>query len=369
VKGKRALTATMMALGLHLSGCSDDEAQAPLPLWHTEDLEAPSTTEAAPAVVQLGRRLFYDRQLSVNGARACATCHEQAKGFTDGFPKAIGATQHVHSHNALPLVNLADEGSLTWSNSAQQTLSKQMLTPLFGTDPIEMGMDEAELEERLAKDPVYPSLFAAAFGSPRPNALQVTEAIAAFERTIVSINSPFDRYRRGQTQALSATAQRGLDLFFGRLHCDRCHGGRDLNRPTDENHRVTGPPTFHNVGLYNVDGLGGYPQTDQGLMKYTGAAADNGKFRTPTLRNVQVTGPYMHDGTVSQLATAILIHTEGGRNVDVGPQRGDGRQSPVRDPLLAPQPITEEELQALLVFLRSLTDDEFLTNPALAAPH
>ncbi len=195
------------------------------------------------------------------------------------------------------------------------------------------------------------------------------EAIAIFERTIVSLDTPFDHFRRGYEGALSPAARRGLELFYGpSLGCSRCHAGRDLDRPSDEMGHVMGPPGYYNVGLYNTDGRGAYPSGNLGLLEVTSVSGDMGKFRTPPLRNVEYSGPYMHDGTVATLREAILVHTEGGRNVEVGEHLGDGRASPLKDARLQSLPIDEADLQALEVFLRALTDDAFLTNPELGDP-
>jgi cytochrome c peroxidase len=218
---------------------------------------------------------------------------------------------------------------------------------------------------RFAADPSYRTMFAAAFpDDAQPvgwtNAIR---AIAAFQRTLVSADSRFDRAARGEI-TLTDAERRGRDLFFSdRTRCASCHGGPTLAEPA-----ASVGTAFHNVGLYNVGNSGAYPAGNRGLIERTGVAADMGRFRTPSLRNVEVTGPYMHDGSVATLAEVIAIYVRGGRDVPSGPNAGDGRDSPFKSPLLEPLDLGPAEQADLLAFLRALTDPAFLTNPALSNP-
>lgn len=353
------------------SGCAPEEGAVEIPGFIETRFDG---SASPPALVELGRHLFHDRRLSVNEARACATCHEQKKGFTDGFARSIGATLQMHPRNAPTLTNVVHRPLLNWRHPTPTSLEAQLLVPLLGTAPVEMGMGglENELLSRLANEPTYQTLFAAAFPEPAPfgpgliSLERAAQAIAAFERTLVSDDSPFDRFRRGQPGALSEVAREGMAVFFGpRGGCGQCHNGPDLDRTSTQ---VADPPGYFNVGLYDVDGAGAYPAGNQGLVEATGVASDMGRFRVPTLRNVAVTGPYFHDGSTSSLRQAIQIHLDGGRWVPEGPRAGDGRMNPLRDPRLAPRILSARELWALEVFLRHVTDEGFLTNPAFADP-
>ena len=335
------------------------------PLQPREPVAAPTDNPGSEAKVQLGRHLFYDTRLSINGSRACGTCHEQRKAFTDGFARAIGATLQVHSLSSPTLTNVVFRAQLNWRNPLPVSLEQQLLTPLFGTHPIEMGMagHEEELLARLAPDPQYQQLFAAAFpADPSITLPHLAQAIAWFERTIVSDDNAYDRFLAGNTGALSDTATAGMKLFFNEAGCGQCHSGPDLDRD------ALGLAGFHNIGLYNLDGAGAYPKAAQGMIELTGQAADMGRFRTPTLRNIAMTAPYFHDGSTASLNETIRIHLAGGRNVSEGPRAGMGTQSPLRSPSLIPRTLSDAQVWAVEVFLRSLTDDAFITNPTLANP-
>ena len=327
-----------------------------------------------PAVqrVELGRHLFYERRLSVEGNRSCGICHEPALGFTDGFVRAVGSTDEVHHRNTLTLTNVGRREALTWGAGAPDSLEEQLLIPLMGEHPVEMGMAnemDAALDE-LRSDVIYERLFHEAFPeSEDPFTLErLSEAIAAFERTLVSQTSPFDRYVAGDEAALDAAARRGLDLFFShRLRCGSCHAGPDLDQPTEEGEIVARHGWF-NIGLYDVDGQGAYPARDQGRFEVTGLQEDRGRFRTPTLRNVELTGPYYHDGSGASLADVIRNYAAGGREVLGGPNPGDGRDNPHKSDLVRGFEISEQEAEDLEAFLRALTDWEMVEDPALADP-
>lgn len=326
----------------------------------------PADNATTAAKAGLGRHLFYDRRLSINETRACATCHEQAKAFTDGFPQALGATGQIHRYNSPTLTNVVHRPTLTWQDPSPVHLEQQLLVPLLGQNPVEMGMagQLGLLLDRLAQDQIYPGLFTAAFGTAEITQDKIAQALAAFERTLISDNSAFDKHLRGDDRALTEAEARGLELFFSaRSGCSACHAGTDLDRAAGAQQ-----PGFHNVGLYDIDGRGAYPSGAQGLFELTAEDSDRGKFRTPTLRNVALTGPYFHDGSVLDLRQAIQIHLNGGRNVTAGPRKGDGRRSPWRDPLLAPRELAPGEVDDLEAFLRSLTDEDFVRSAAFANP-
>ena len=341
-------------------------AQFPVP-------RVPADNPMTADKVALGRFLFYDRRLSGNGTQACASCHVQSLAFTDGRITALGSTGQGHPRNAQHLGNVAYNPTLTWANNALTDLETQMLVPLFGTAPVEMGINDgnrAAVLARLQGDAAYPAMFGAAFpGEAAPVSWgNVVKAIAAFQRTLVSGNSKYDQYLRGQA-TLTDAEQRGLTLFFGeKAECFHCHGGINFNDQfVHASSRLTETP-FHNTGLYNIGGTGAFPEPNRGLFELTALAADMGKFRAPSLRNVEVTAPYMHDGTIATLAEVLAFYAAGGRVISSGPHAGDGRSNPFKDPLVSRITLDAQEREDLVAFLKTLTDHEFLTDPRLSDP-
>ena len=327
------------------------------------------------AKVELGRRLFYDTRLSWNRTQACATCHQQARAFTDGRPRAIGSTGEHHRRNAPSLANVAWSPALTWADPSIHGLEEQARTPMFGTAPLELGLagHEAEVAARLRAEPLYPPLFRAAFpGEADPVTLDnVRRAIACFERTLVSGDSPYDRLVYGdRPDAMSDAAWRGLKLFDSeRLACSRCHGGFAFFGPPDYA-ILDAPPEaiFANTALYDVDGRGAYPAIDTGLRQVTGRRRDMGRFKVPTLRNVALTAPYMHDGSIATLDEVIDHYAAGGRAAPGASAAGNERALRYRSPLLRGFTLTASEKRDLIEFLRSLTDETFVGDPRFADP-
>lgn len=323
--------------------------------------------------VALGRFLFHDARLSGNGTLRCASCHVQRLAFTDGRKLSPGSTGQLTARSAQPLANVAWWPTLTWANPSLVTLERQMNVPVFGDAPVEMGVNDANRErvlDRLRRDRRYPDRFAAAFpGEANPIRWDnVIKAIASFERTLVSGNSRFDRYQRGELR-LTAAEIRGKDLFFGeKAECFHCHGGFNFADQVvhDRSREVETP--FHNTGLYNVDGKGGFPEGNRGVFELSGDAEDMGRFRAPSLRNVAVTAPYMHDGSVPTLDAVVAFYAAGGRNLRRGPNAGDGRKNPYKSELVGNIQLTPRERKDLVAFLKTLTDDEFLRNPDYADP-
>ena len=327
-----------------------------LPAWR-QPPPVPADNPMTVEKVELGRRLFYELNLSGPGYMACATCHDPRLAFADHRRTAIGITGQFHPRNSMALANVAYFSTLTWADPNLTRLEDQALVPLLGEHPVEMAVtgSEERVLSFLRHDPIYPAMFEAAFPGEggRIDLNNAARAIAAFERTLISADSPFDRYREGgQDDALSPAAQRGAALFFGdRLRCGACHSGPDL---TDM--------AFHNTGLYDEDGRGGLPEGNQGLIEHTGLAGDMGRFRTPSLRNVALTPPYMHDGSVLTLEAAIAHYAQGGRAA------GQGTRSPLASPLVVGFVITQQESADLIAFLESLTDRGFVENTAFHSP-
>lgn len=333
----------------------------------------PADSPLTRARVALGRHLFHDPRLSGNGTQSCGSCHHQDKAFTDGLPVAIGSTGEAHPRNSQGLANVVYNATLTWANPSLVTLEKQMETPLFGEDPVEMGVNDANsatVLARLSGDADYPARFAAAFpGDPAPIQWpNIIAAISAFQRTLISGNSRYDRFLRGELQ-LAPSEERGRLLFFGeKAECFHCHGSFNFNdQVVHAGSRVVETP-FHNTGLFNIDGNGGFPYPNRGVFELTGRPADMGAFRAPSLRNVEVTAPYMHDGTMATLEEVLDFYAAGGRVIQRGPHAGDGRMNPFKSDLIAQIQLDEAEKADIIAFLKTLTDHDFLANPAFSDP-
>ena len=292
----------------------------------------PADNGMSAVKVALGRRLFYDRALSHDGSMACADCHQQARGFTDGQPTHKGVTGEMGVRNVPALANVAWRGQLTWTEAGLTSLEAQAMVPMTGTKPVEMGMagNEVELMRRLGTDDCYRRLFARAFpgGNGGASFAKVTAALGAFQRTMISFDSPWDRHVAGDGEALSPLASAGAAQFRG-AGCVSCHEGADF---TDNK--------VHYVGTAAAR------ESDD--PAYGGKAPPPGfepppeQFRTPSLRNVAITGPWMHDGRSVRLDEAIRRH--------------------------AASRLAGTDMSALVAFLESLTDRGFLTNAALGPP-
>jgi cytochrome c peroxidase len=240
-----------------------------------------------------------------------------------------------------------------------------MRQPLFNEHPVEMGLKEhsASAVDALAADLSYQTQFAAAFpddGAPlsrRARLDHIIKALASFERTLISGRSPFDRYVFDDDRAaLSEPAKRGMTLFYSaRAGCSQCHSGINFSGPIVYEGHERQRALFANTGLYDVDGRGAYPKSDRGLIEVTHRGADMGKFRVPTLRNIALTAPYMHDGSLATLEAVLDHYVRGGRG------------NPHQDARIRPLVLSPAERSDLLAFLASLTDREFVENSDFAA--
>ncbi|MBJ7456905.1 MAG: di-heme enzyme [Thermoleophilia bacterium] len=323
--------------------------------------------------VALGRFLFYEKRLSANRAQSCGSCHVQSLAFTDGRAQAIGSTGQVHPRSSQSLANVGYHATLTWANPTLVSLERQMETVIFGDRPVEFGVTDRTKRAvlaRIARDPRYRRMFAAAFpaAKPRVSWVNVIKAIASFERTLISGNSTYDRYLRGRAE-LDASETRGKDLFFGeRAECSHCHTSFNFNDQAVYAGSRPAPRLFHNTGLYNIGGTGAFPVPNRGLFEFTSRPADMGRFRAPSLRNVGVTAPYMHDGSIATLEEVVAFYAAGGRNITEGPNAGDGRLSPFRSSLISAISLTPQDQADIVAFLRTLTDRRFLTDARLSDP-
>lgn len=360
-------------LALICGGCGVPQEYA----WNIpEGFPRPSVPKSNPMTadkVELGRYLFYDTRLSGNGEQACASCHRPEYAFSEPRPKAVGSTGGLNRRNTLALVNVAYNDTLMWAHPGLQTVEQQVLIPMFGDNPVELGIAgrEGEVLARLRADPAYEDLFAVAF--PRHELLEFThvvDVLACFVRSLVSFESPFDTYAyAGQDSALDATALTGLRHFFSeRFECHHCHGGFNFTQSSTHESVAILDNAFHNTGLYNVGGGNAYPTSDQGLHDLTGELADRGKFRAPTLRNVALTAPYMHDGTLPDLEAVLDFYAAGGRNIKSGEYAGDGRANAYKSQFVRGFDMTPTERSELLAFLHALTDPTFGTRPRYQDP-
>jgi cytochrome c peroxidase len=290
----------------------------------------PADNPMTVAKVELGRYLFYDKRMSVNRKSSCATCHKQELAFTDGHPVAVGTTGEHHTRGAMSLVNVAYSSALTWNTAGITRLEDQALVPMFGEHPIELGLRPGDgFLLSLRSNAKYQVLFERAFPeeTDRFTIANVVKAVACFERSIVSARSPYDRYHyERDDSAVSDSAKRGEILFFSQPQsCFRCHGGANFG----------GGAEFHNTGL---------------------SATDATIFQAPTLRNIAVTAPYMHDGSMPTL-DAVIDHYSAG-----------GHDNPHKDPLIGGFHLTAEQRADLIAFLQSLTDEAVLHDPRFANP-
>ncbi|MFM9028832.1 MAG: cytochrome-c peroxidase [Bacteroidota bacterium] len=289
--------------------------------------------------VALGKRLFYDPLLSGNNTQSCGSCHNQMDGFTDHrLQFSTGIDGITGNRNSMPLFNLGYADGFFWDGGAS-TLESQVLGPII--NPIEMHEDISNCVAELQNDSVYPGLFKGAFGTDSITISLVMKAIAQFERTILSGNSRYDRYKSGQG-SLTAQEIRGMTLFedFQKGDCIHCHTlGRNFS-----------DFSYRNNGLDSIP-------VDSGRAIITQNPADAGKFKVPTLRNIEVTGPYMHDGRFSDLQQVMDHYNTGFHyppNLDVNIRLAvKGRMS-------------QQEMDDIIAFLKTLTDQSFLTSPAFS---
>lgn len=331
----------LILLILVLVGCSDTVIpDQPLLLEIPAGFPAvpvPADNPLSTQKIALGRRLFYDTILSLDNSIACASCHKQEHAFADITPTSIGVHGEIGVRNSPAIAN-AGYAKILFFDGRANSLDEQILGAL--TNPAEMYATEDMITARLQNHAAYPALFRSAFGeSVRPTARTAVQAIASFVRTILSGNSPYDRFTRGDSAALSATQRRGLTLFFSdRTHCSTCHAGFNFS---DEK--------FHSTGLYSH-------YYDVGRFNITQAEKDRGTFRTPTLRNIALTAPYMHDGETFTLQD-VLHHYNSG-----------GKPFVNKDSLIIPLNLTDGEIVDIIAFLQSLTDEKLITNPKFAKP-
>ncbi len=339
----------------------------------------PADNPMSAAKVELGRHLFHDRRLAATGDYACATCHRQELAFTDGLARAVGATGERHPRSAMSLAGVAYNARFAWADPTLESLEAQARVPMFNRHPVELGVEGngAAMVARLASDPAYDAMFAAAFpehaAAKRISVDSVVQAIAAFERTLISGGSAYDRrVYLDEEAAMSEAAKRGMRLFFSQpAGCVKCHVGVTFSGATVAvaSRRRERDALFHNTGLYNLGPKGGlYPAGNPGLAEHTGRRRDHGRFRAPTLRNVALTAPYMHDGSIATLGEVVEHYAAGGRTIASGRYAGVGRDNPRKSPLVAGFELAGTDKSDLVAFLDSLTDEGFVSDPRFVDP-
>jgi len=335
-----------MMAAIVVVGCAGDPVE-PLPERfpavpaHLPAMPIPADNPMNTAKIELGRSLFYDERLSSDGTVSCASCHAPEKFFSDA-PKQVstGVAGAQGQRNSPMIVNAGYRSSFFWDGRAA-TLEDQAMAAFLSS--VEMDADTLAVAALLRSD-VYRDRWRAAFGDTTVTMRRAMQAISAFERTLVSANSRYDRYVNGDEAALTAQERQGMDLFFSaKTMCSACHGGPDF---TDDQ--------FHNVGLF-------HHYFDRGRYNVTKDPLDEGKFKTPTLRNVAVTPPYMatgdsEKGLLNTLEDVVKHYNDGGTGF------------PNKDPRVKKLGLTDAEMAALVAFMKALTDSSVMTNPAFRRP-
>jgi cytochrome c peroxidase len=318
--------ATVAILGAGEKPAGSASLKVPLGLDPDISKWIPADNPLTAEKVELGKKLYFDPRLSVDGNISCATCHHPNFGFSNGAPVAAGFRGQIGSRNCPTVVNRLYSKAQFWDGRAA-SLEDQALGPV--QNPIEMANTLHGMTGNLNKIEGYKAEFKKAFGSEEITPQRVAQAIASFERTLLSGNSAFDRFQAGDTAALSVSAQRGMVVFMGKGNCSECHPPPNF---TDED--------YHNLGV-GMD----KPHPDLGRYVVTKQEKDRGAFKTPTLRDIAETGPYLHDGSEATLEAVVELYDRG------------GVPNPNLDPDLKPLGLTKEEQQDLIAFLESLTGE------------
>ncbi|MAT15330.1 MAG: cytochrome-c peroxidase [Planctomyces sp.] len=298
-------------------------------------LEHPEDNPPTPEKIELGKLLYFDPRLSRNNDISCATCHDPNKGWSNGEPNAAGFEGKRGDRNSPTVINSAYYTTQFWDGRAA-TLEHQALGPI--ANPIEMNMSLDEAIGRIQKSKGYQERFQQVFGS-EPSPELVAKAIAAFERTVLSGNAPYDKYVAGDETAMSESAVRGWKLFKGAANCSACHSGANF---TDN--------AFHNIGVGVKDGK----NTDVGRFAVSNLEGDTGAFKTPTLREIARTGPYMHNGSMETLEEVVQHYNKG------------GNANPYLDEEIFELGLSEQDIADLVTFMKEgLSSEDY---PLVEAP-
>ncbi len=312
----------------------------------------PSNNPMSKEGVALGRMLFYEKKLSKDNTISCASCHQQSKAFTDGLAFAKGIKGQQLPRGSMSLANLLWVDKFFWDGRSK-SLEEQALLPI--QNPLEMDLSLSEAVSKLQNTDNYPAKFKAAFGTETISSENIAKALAQFQRTLISSNSRFDKIVRGEIKA-TAEEQRAISLFFTHPipesnirggNCGDCHGSN-----------LTTLNTLHDNGLNVVP-------TDLGLGAVTGKSTDNGKMKAPSLRNIALTAPYMHNGkftTLEEVLNHYNEHIQLSSNLD--PLIIEATNTVGGKTLL----LTEQEKKDIILFLKMLTDEDFITNKEFSNP-
>jgi cytochrome c peroxidase len=310
---------------LALSFAADNSTAPPVPAG-LPPIAWPAGNPYSPEKAELGRYLYFDRRLSADATVSCASCHDPRYGFTDGAPLSTGIRGQKGTRSAPTIVNRAYSLAQFWDGRAA-TLEEQAIVPM--ESPIEMGNTREGVVAAVSAIAGYRTMFARAFGGDSVDIGRVTMAIACFERTVLSGDSPYDRYKRGMKSALTAEQVRGMSVFFDRASCDHCHQGANFT-----------------LNAYTNSGVGtDKPDPDVGRYAVTHDPRDWGAFKIPTLREVEHTAPYMHDGSLKTLEDVVEFYNKGGipnRNLDSN---------------IRPLHLAEQQKGDLVAFLKSLSGE------------
>jgi cytochrome c peroxidase len=364
---------SLTALGFVVAAAASPKARAASPAsWVPKGLPAdlwellvPENNAVTPEKVALGRKLYFDKRLSKDGSVSCATCHDPARGFSDGKKVSEGIGGQKGARNAPTVLNAVFNEMQFWDGRAA-SLEEQAKGPMI--NPVEMGMSSHDEVVKAVAIPDYQDEFRAVFGRA-PTIDDVASAIATFERTVVSGNSPFDRFRAGDSAAMSESAQRGWTLWNGKARCNTCHPFGDATPNFSDN-------KFHNIGVAakgrDFAGLARQAAAESdpaklalhpdfselGRFVASRQPKDIGAFKTPGMRDVALTAPYMHDGSEATLMDVVVFYDKG------------GEPNPYLDGGIVPLKLTEQEKKDLVAFMEALTGegDGSPTRPALLDP-
>lgn len=327
-------TAAALVVLLAASAPAAHAAARKVPLGLKGAPEAPEDNAPTDAKVALGKLLYFDKRISGDGTVSCATCHDPSKGWTDRAPVSTGIKGQHGGRSAPTVLNSAYMDFQFWDGRAK-TLEEQAQGPI--QNPVEMGSTHEETSKRIAGVKGYRPLFKAAFGDEKVDIDRIAKAIASFERTVLTGNSPYDRWVAGDKKAMSAAAVRGRALFNdpNKANCQICHDGFNFSNSD-----------FHNIGV----GMAA-AKPDLGRYEVTKQEKDKGAFKTPTLRNLADTAPYMHDGSVKDLKTVVEFYNKG------------GEKNPWLDGRIHPLGLTPQEVDDVVAFLDALNGDKVLVKP------
>lgn len=329
----------LLVLVVVIFGCQQDGEIQPIHFLelmetpsHFPEMDIPEGAEFTYDRWTLGKKLFYDNVMSVDSSISCASCHKQALAFSDDVDFSLGVRESIGTRNAPSITNVGYHPYFTREGGVP-SLEMQVLVPI--QEHNEFAFDIVLLAERLATDSVYVAMAEKAYGRP-PDPYTIVYSISCFERSLISGQSPYDRYLNPEIVAaeISASALRGMDLFFSdKTKCSTCHNGFNFTNYT-----------FENNGLYEV-------YEDEGRFRLTGLESDRALFKVPSLRNIALTAPYMHDGSITDIEDVIEHYMTGGKDY------------PNKSNIITPFELTENEKSDLIEFLESLTDQSFIINP------